>query len=209
MWLVLTALLSLPSLAADPNQPHPHQGVIPAYTGAPPKPELTAEDALALGRGEAVLKPTKEADGAGRGVAVQDIHATPEVIWSKIMSFARYPEWVENVHVCAPYHNEGDDIDVRFVIGASVISIEYFIDHDYHPEKGYLTWRLDYSRLSDLDDTVGFWIVEALPDKPGWSRVYYSVRVKMSGWIPGWVEDMLAKSGLTKATSWVKREAES
>jgi hypothetical protein len=207
MWPLLTALAMNPSNAADPNQPHAHQGVLP-YVSAPSKPELSADDLAALGRGEAVLKPLKEADGAGRGVATQDIHATPDVIWAKIMTFSKYPDWVENVHECVPYVTNGDDVRVRFVVGAALISIEYFIQHEYHPEKGYLTWRLDYSRLSDLDDTVGYWIVEALPDRPGWSRVYYSVRVKMSGWIPGWVEDMLAKSGLTKATSWVKRESE-
>ena len=92
--------------------------------------------------------------------------------------------------------------------GAPLISIEYFVDHTYHPAEGWMTWRLDYSRTSDFDDTVGFWRVAAIPEKPGWSRVYYSVQLKAAGWVPAPLEHACATIGLTKATSWVKRESE-
>ena len=39
-----------------------------------------------------------------------------------------------------------------------------------------VTWTLDYSRLSDYVDSVGYWHVAPHPDFPGtYSRVYYSV----------------------------------
>ena len=38
--------------------------------------------------------------------------------------------------------------------------------------------------------------------------MYYSVEVRLRGWVPGAVENMVAKSGLTKATAWVKAESQ-
>jgi ribosome-associated toxin RatA of RatAB toxin-antitoxin module len=194
--------------AADATQPHPHQGILPPYKGAPPTPTLTDDDLAKLAKGEAVLKPSKDNESGGHGVSVQDVHADPATIWSRITSFANYPQWVDGCYECEPYEVTADHFKVRFVIGAMMVREEYFVDHLYKPDEGYMTWTLDYSRLSDLDDTVGFWRIQALPDKPGWTRVFYSVQVKLSGWVPGWIEDMLAKSGLTKATAWVKRESE-
>lgn len=207
--LLVAAAATIPALAlgADATQPHPHQGVLPAYSGAPPIPTLSDEDLANLAAGKSVLKQTKT-DTGGRGTAVQDIAATPDQIWSKITSYANYPQWVDGVYECETYSKSGSDIYARFLIGAMGIKVEYFVHHKYHPELGYMTWTLDYSRLSDLDDSVGFWRVEPLADKPGYTRVYYSVSVKLSGWVPGFVEDMLSKSGLTKATAWVKRESE-
>lgn len=196
-----------PAFAADPAQPHTHQGVVAAYKGKPAKPALTAEDIAALGRGEAVLKQS-QGDSGGRGIAVQDIKATPEQIWSRITAYDKYPLWVENVDKCAVYQRAGDQILVEFAISAMFVGVTYYVRHTYKPAEGYMTWTLDYSRLSDLDDSVGFWVVEPVADKPGYTRVFYSVDVKLSGWVPSGLESMLAKSGLTKATAWVKRESE-
>jgi hypothetical protein len=200
--------LALAVLAADPNVPHPHQGVLPAYSGAPPVPSLTSDDLATLESGKPVLKQSKTDEGSGKGVAVQDIHASADTIWSKITSYSNYPTWVDGVYECEVYGQSTGIYDVRFVIGAMMIKEEYYVHHTYKPADGYMTWHLDYSRQSDLDDTVGFWRVMPLDDKPGWTRVYYSVQVKVGGWVPGWVEDSLSKSGLTKATEWVKRESE-
>jgi hypothetical protein len=71
-----------------------------------------------------------------------------------------------------------------------------------------MTWTLDYSRHSDFDDSVGFWRVEALADRPGWTRVTYSAEVQAAGWVPAPIEKAFATMGLKKATVWVKRESE-
>lgn len=204
----LFTLLAAPALAADATQPHPHHGVLPKFGGVPALPSLSADDLATLAKGEPVLKQAKNADGSGRGIAVQDVHAAPDRIWSRITSFAQYPKWVEGVYECGVYEKANDKIKARFVIGAMMVKEEYFIEHTFRPDQHYLSWTLDYARLSDLDDSVGYWRVEPLPEKPGYSRVYYSVQVKLSSWVPSFVEDMLSKSGLTKATAWVKRESE-
>ncbi len=199
--------LSSPALGADAQKPHLHQGILDKYTGRPTVPELSENDLEKLAAGKAVLKQER-GDSGGRGIAVQHVHASPEVIWSRILAFEHYIDWVDNVKTCEVTSRTGTDIDVHFVIGAAMFSAEYWIVHDAHPSENWMTWHLDYRKENDLDDSVGFWVVEPLADEPGWSRLYYSVDVKVGGWVPGFVENMVAKSGLTKATEWVKRESE-
>ncbi|MEQ1506737.1 MAG: SRPBCC family protein [Myxococcota bacterium] len=199
------------ALGADATEPHPHQGVLTPYVGAPPRPALSADDLATLATGKPVTKQVQTASGtdaAGRGVAVLDIHAESAVIWDRILDFPAYPRMVPNVKECDVYGSAGDTRDVHFVIGAPLVSIEYWIRHEVHVDQGYMTWRLDYTRHSDFDDTVGFWRVDPLPDRPGWSRVFYSVDLNAAGWVPPPIEHAFASIGLTKATAWVAREAE-
>jgi ribosome-associated toxin RatA of RatAB toxin-antitoxin module len=195
------------SQAADPDKPHIHQGSLPSYQGAPPTVPLTAAELATLSGGGVVKRQIKYADG-GRGVAVQDIHAPTEVVWDRILDYPAYPRMVDNVLECEVYQRSDERIKARFVIGAMLMSIEYYIDHRVNIEQGWETWTLDYSRESDLDDSVGFWRVEPVADRPGYTRVFYSVEVKPRGWIPGPIEDFITDAGLTKATAWVKRESE-
>ncbi len=204
MMLLLAALLAH-------AEPHPHRGVLPAYDGAPPAVTLSDADLAKLAEGQPVKKQLQTASGdgaAGRGIAVQDIHATPDVVWAKILAFDQYPTMVDNVKETEVYERAGDHIKVRFAIGAPMITINYRIDHVLNQDAGWMTWRLDYDHKNDFDDTVGFWRVEALADKPGYTRVTYSVDLKAAGWVPPMLEQAFSSMGLTKATAWVKREAE-
>lgn len=200
-------LLASPALAADPSKPHFHRGSVSSYGGAPPTVALTPDELARLAAGGVVKRQVQYADG-GRGVAVQDIQAPPEVVWDRILDFPGYPRMVDNVQECEVYARSGHELKARFVIGALMMSIEYFIDHEVHVDEGWLTWTLDYERESDLDDSVGFWRVEPVADRPGFTRLFYSVEVKPRGWVPGPIEDYISDAGLTKATAWVKRESE-
>ncbi|CAN0561929.1 unnamed protein product, partial [Ectocarpus sp. 12 AP-2014] len=83
--------------------------------------------------------------------------------------------------------------------------------HTYFPSKSSLTWTLDYTKKSTLDDSVGFWHVTTHPsqDKQAdWSRVYYSVQLRIPSWVPGIVIGYLNKKAIREATTWVKRESE-
>lgn len=199
--------LAQPTLAADADEPHPHQGKVKPIGIPPTQVDLTAAEVAALERGEPVHKQTR-GDGGGRGIAVLDVHAEPAVVWNVITDFAQYPRMVDNVRETSVYARAGEHIKARFVLGGAGVSIEYFVDHVFRPDAGYMTWTLDYSRKSDMDDSVGFWRVASHPTKPGWSRIFYSIEVRVGWWLPGFVEDMLAKDGLKKSTLWARREAE-
>ena len=85
---------------------------------------------------------------------------------------------------------------------------EYFIKHDFHIEDGYATWTLDYTMESDIEDSVGSWTVVPHEEKPGWSTFYYTVDMRLRGWMPGFIRDFLSTKGMKNATEWIKRESE-
>lgn len=207
MFLTLALAVSQPALAADASKPHPHQGVIAKYPQPPTPVALSAAQEATFLSGTPVYTQV-EGEQGGRGVAVFLVSAPPETVWSTIRSFSSYPAWIDGVKACEVYKQEGDHIFVRFVIGKMGMEIEYFIDHTYPQGADWGTWTLDYSRESDLDDSVGMWRVTPLPDDPGKSRVEYSVDLQVSGWVPGFVREMLVDRGIRDATSWVKTRAE-
>jgi len=170
--------------------------------------DLSSAQRAQLDRGKPVMVQTQEAGGGGRGMAIQDVAATPERVWSRITSYEDYPRWVGPVAECGNYEVAGDHIKTRFVLKGLGFRLEYFIDHVYRPDQGFMTWTLDYSRRSDLDDSVGYWFVQPHPTREGWTRLYYSVDVRMKGRIPKFVQELVTRKGLTEATAWVKRESE-
>lgn len=209
MTLLLLAAAALPSAgrAASATEPHDHQGKVQPYTVPPREIAISDEERKALAAGKPVRK-TLRGDGGGRGLAIIDVAAPPEVVWKMITDYPRYPAMVDNVVETEVYGRGDGHLLVRFVLKGAGVSIEYFVDHVYRPDAGYMTWTLDYSRKSDLDDSVGFWRVAPHPERPGYSRIYYSIELRVGWWLPGFIENMLAKDGLTKSTEWVKREAE-
>lgn len=194
------------ALAADANLPHEHQGKAAPYT-TPPAVSFTEAELTTLASGKQVLKQGQVGNG-GRGVAVMDVRASSDTVWSKILAFGSYPRWVDQVETCEVYKQDGSKVYVRFVLDVMGIGVEYFIKHTVNRSAGYVTWTLDYSRLSDLDDSVGYWRVTPLSTDPPLTRIEYSVDIRFKGWIPGFVQSMIAESGLTSATSWVKKQSE-
>lgn len=200
-WFLLSAVF-----AANPNAPHPHKGVATKFTN-PTKATLTTSEVNTLSQGKAVLKQVQEGSG-GRGIAVFDVAATPAQVWQTITSFEKYPDWIGELSKCETYKRNGDEIFVDFVISTWGVTVEYYVQHQYKPDAGYMTWTLDYSRESDLGDSTGYWLVYPSPLDPSKTRVEYSVDLRIQGWVPGFIQTMLAESGVEDATKWVKREAE-
>jgi len=205
--LSLLTVSTMVALAADPNTPHPHQGVLQPFDGKPPAVQLDEDMLAKLAKNKPVLVQSRKGDG-GRGMAIQDVRAPTSAVWAQIADFQGYVGKVDHVTVCEPYKASGTDQRVRFNLKAMGSTYEYYIQHDFRPDEGFVTWTLDYSRESDLDDSVGYWYVVQHPENAEWSRLYYSVEVKLKGWVPGFIQDIIAKKGLVQATEWVKRESE-
>jgi len=174
---------------------------------APTPTALDANDKAALERGEAVRKQIRLESG-GRGVAIMDVQAPPDKVWKVILDYSGYPSWIEGLESTSVYEQGGGHYKVQFNLSVAMMDVIYYIDHHHQPSKGYLTWHLDYSRESDIDDSTGYWLVYPTPGYEGWTRVEYTVDLRLKGWVPGIVENMLAKKGLVMATSWVKKQAE-
>ena len=206
MWFFILSLFSTPSWSADPNKPHPHQGIATQFS-EPKRSSLTPTEEGKLKAGQSVKKQVKEGNG-GRGIAIMDIQATPERVWDIITSFEKYPVWIDELSQCEVYSSSNDVVKARFMISTMMIKVEYFIHHKLYKDAGYLTWSLDYSKESDLDDSTGYWLIYPSPADSTKTRVEYSVDIRIKGWVPSFIEDMLADQGLEDATRWVKRESE-
>jgi hypothetical protein len=204
--LGLLLLGAAPSYAADPNQPHPHQGIAPRIQGTPQGATLTDADKAILQQGRPVEK-TIQYDGGGRGVAIQWVQAPVSDIWAVILSFGKYPAWVDGVKSCTLYRQGNGHYYVDFVIGKFGITKQYYIDHVLNKSQGYLSWTLDYSRLSDFDDSTGYWLVKSIQEDPPLTQVEYSVDLRLAG-VPDFLAKYLTRDALTTATSWVKKQAE-
>ena len=203
---VLAALIGL-ATAADRNSPHPHKGISERFSNPSPT-ALTADEVATLAAGKAVRRQVRTGSKV-RGIAIMDIDAPAEKIWEVIVDYNGYSNWIDNLDRTQIYGGDkASGYLVEFEVSVLGLDVIYFIDHDFYPAKGYLSWQLDYSKQSDVDDSTGYWLVYPSPSKPGASRLEYSVDLRLKGWVPGIVENMLANKGLTLATAWVKKQAE-
>jgi hypothetical protein len=193
--------------AADPSKPHEHHGKLKPYPRPPPALKLSDAEKATLDAGKPVMRQT-EGEAGGRGMAIFKVNANPDIVWATIQDFPSYPKWIDEVKKCEIYKKDGGKIDVDFVVKSFPVTIEYYIHHDYDLANRWGTWTLDYNRNSDLDDSVGFWRVNAVDGNPNQSIVEYSVDIAIKGWVPGFVRDILVDKGLKQATSWVKVQSE-
>jgi ribosome-associated toxin RatA of RatAB toxin-antitoxin module len=208
LWLGLCALAgSTPVWAADAQKPHDHQGVLKPYPRPPPAIVITPDEQAVLNSGKPVMRALG-GDGGGRGLAVFLVQAPPAVTWKVINNFAAYPSYIKEVEVCEVYRRDGENADTRFVLSAMGINVEYFINHRVNHAGKWMTWTLDYTRQSDVNDSVGFWRVNEVPGQPNQSQVEYSIDVSLKSWVPGFVRDLMVDNGVKTATTWVSQNSE-
>lgn len=193
--------------AADPAAPHPHRGALKPYPRPPPPLKLSDADRKRLDDGKAIMRMT-EGETSGRGMAVFKVNASPDITWATIRDYRSYPSWIDGVTKCDIYRQEGGRIDVAFQLKSFPVTIDYYIHHELDLAGRWGTWTLDYNRDSDLDDSVGFWRVSTVEGNPNQAIVEYSIDIKLKGWVPGFVRDLLVDKGLKQATEWVKVQSE-
>ena len=133
------------------------------------------------------------------------------MIWSVLLDFDEYPEWAEGLEVSEIYKHDGNDIYVTFHYRHWLVgSVKYHVHHNYPGSAtGWGTWTLDYRRRSDLYDTVGFWRVVPVAGDPERADVIYSTRIRLDGWLAGWMEDWFIEDTLRTVTTGLKSRAES
>jgi len=199
---------------SDPTKPHEHQGTLePFKLGAPPP--LTSSEQSQLAAGKSVQKTTELADGKGaRAVAVFDVAAPPTTVWECILDLKNYPRMVPGVAAMDLYNGPSTSGGVtttraQWTLAVLGYRLSYYLETRHNPSLNSMTFRLDYSRNSDIDDTVGYWHVAPLRRANGelHSRVTYSAALTLKGWFPKPVVDILFATTIGRATGWVAVEA--
>ena len=201
--ILLLACSRLPTVVR--SEAHPHTGVVKPFQSGDPKVKLNRGALSQLKAGKPYR--TQIQDGsAGRGLVVQDVDAPVDVVWGRILDFDRYNQMVPKTVESKTYRTENQRggkkrIWVRMKIGFPMLKLQFYVNHLYDPAKHSMTWTLDYSQKSDLDDSCGYWYVVPHPDDPARkTRVFYSVEVSMFSWVPQFVVDFMSKQALTDAS---------
>ncbi|EWM28988.1 Polyketide cyclase/dehydrase [Nannochloropsis gaditana] len=210
--LLLPLLLPTVLLGASTDKPQGHNGLVKPFKPGPPSIRLKKSEVEKLRKGEAVKQQLSSGSG-GRGLVIQDVEAPPEVVWGRIMDFPAYTRMVPRVSLCENYRVQENylqglkEIFTRMRLTVMGFNVEYFIHHKYFPKLNTVVWTLDYNRESDLDDSVGYWhvIPHPDPDREHWSRVYYSIDMRLKSWMPSFVKNVL-KNQVGRAGGTEKRE---
>jgi len=202
----LAALLV--SLAAvqcgDPSSPHVHQGSFKKYDRLKPsKVGFTVNDAMDNKlRDGPIITVEQLPDSILRTASVQNVEAPPEVVWSLLLDFETYPERAEGIKVCKVYSKKWtiggtQVVCADYTARIGTFNVRYFMEHTYEPIKNSMTWALDYSRRSDIYDSVGYWYVEPR-DGGSSSRVFYTTDALLPPWIPGAIKNAFANRAMRR-----------
>ena len=208
---ILSLLWQAPVFSEVAYPRHEHNGLLTQYIGEPPSVDLTEREQARLQNHKPVFKKVVVADSK-RAVTIFPVKASPDVIWSVIRSFENYPEWIEELKAVDVYKHTPGKYYVQFDSESLFTGKHtWFAVHDY-PEQGdernWGSWHLDYDRLSDLDDVVGFWRVETSPLDSTISYVTYSTEVKLKSNAPKFLVNLFANKGLKKTARWVSEQSE-
>uniref|UniRef100_A0A7S4JU22 Coenzyme Q-binding protein COQ10 START domain-containing protein n=1 Tax=Prymnesium polylepis TaxID=72548 RepID=A0A7S4JU22_9EUKA len=193
------------SSAGDPSRPHSHQGLLVAYnrggyTKAGILMDSSVEERLRLGP---VVTVSNLPDGVIRSTSIQDVEAPPDIVWGLLTDFNNYPNFIDGIKSCTVYKKQWNLSGAQVVcadykLRVGTFTLQYFLEHVHEPLKNSMTWTLDYSRYSDVHDSVGYW--QVLPHNGG-SRVFYATDSVLPTWIPGPIRAAFASIAMKKATA--------
>ncbi len=202
--LIMSLLVSSTLWAGDVTQAHPHRGVLRAYS-APPPLRLSADEANRVAAGEDVIRPF--GGGDARPAIVFRVKAPPERVWRVVSDFKALSRYIDEVKRVEILRRDGEHTIAKLEMGQMGISMEEFVDYRFRDAERWGTWTLDYSKRSDLDDSVGFWRVTP-GEHDGESIVEYSAEVRAMPWAPGFVQEIINDKAMRSTPGWVRRYSE-
>jgi hypothetical protein len=165
-------------------------------------PSLSRGDIQKLQAGERVEKQNRDGR-SGNGLVVVDVKASVDEIFDALASFDKYEEMIPTVRGAQIYSSTQDTTVAEFSLSRFRLKIN--VINFVYREKRVIKFSLDPSRPNlVLRQADGFWYVEKLVDRPGYSRVWLSASVIASRLIPTVIVDYAAMRALPRASSWLQ-----
>ena len=186
-------------------------GYLKPFETIPELPKLTEEEVQKVLKGEIVYwtKIYKDPNW-GEGFGVVLINAKPEQIWSVILDYPEYPNFIKQLKKVSIYRKEREDdkinIWARFEAKIFIMHINYHIKHTYFPDKSALIWEMDKSKENDFENSIGYWQIK--PYNENSSLVYYLAKVEPGRWVPGFLMKWLTKTSLIDILGSIKNKLE-
>ena len=196
--LVVLCLCFFEAGAEDATRAHAHKGIFRRLSPGSPQSAGLRMTAAARQRLLESTKPESSVmalpetptspKGTMRCSSVQLVHAPVNAIWETLTDLPRYPKFVGGISAVEPYSTRktltgGQLFCAHYTLCVGPLyKVKYFVEHRHEPLQKSMVWQLDYSRLSDVYDSVGYWHVEPLDDKR--CIVYYTQDSLLPSWIP-------------------------
>ena len=191
-------LLFLEAGAEDATRAHAHKGIFRRLNpGSPQSAGLKLNAAarkrlLESTKAESSVMALPESPSSPKGTmrcsSVQLVHAPVNAIWETLTTLTNYPKFVGGISRVEPYSKRrtltgGQLFCAHYTLCVGPLyKVKYFVEHRHEPLQNSMVWQLDYSRSSDVYDSVGYWHVEPLDAER--CIVYYTQDSLLPSWIP-------------------------
>ena len=184
--------------AEDATRAHAHKGIFRRLSPGSPQSaglrmtaaarkrllESTQPESSVMALPESPTSPK----GTMRCSSIQLVHAPVSAIWETLIDLPRYPKFVGGISAVEPYSTRktltgGQLFCAHYTLCVGPLyKVKYFVEHRHEPLQKSMVWQLDYSRSSDVYDSVGYWHVEPVDEKR--CIVYYTQDSLLPSWIP-------------------------
>jgi hypothetical protein len=168
--------------------------------------ELVQQERELLSKGDVVLREVNNGKkGAKTFEAVSLIKATVSDVYQVLVKFEDYPKFMPNVSKCEVLKRTDDTAILNYTLRLPLGKVKkYRLKMTFQNEKSRATlkWKLiewqGLKKSETIEDTTGYWLLEAYPEKAEHIIALYHVYTD-PGPIPsglGWIVDILTKNSI-------------
>ena len=129
------------------------------------------------------------------------VHGTPQTVMTVLTSFARYPEWIDDVRECTIYAQSDDECRVRIVTPLLWFTVVTHLIHRITDDT--VSWYLDPDYPTMFRVNEGRWHVRT--DEDGCCVVTHYVHIEPTLPAPANVIDIMKREASRRAVEWVPR----
>lgn len=161
-----------------------------------------------LAQGQIVFTFTDSSTQAHAGLieAAVIFDRSPEETWRLLTRVEDQYKYLKEVAISRAVGQSIPADRVFFTVKAAMVSVDYRVVYTYDQTDAYFHWTLDPGFRNDLADLRGFWRI--YPYGQGKSLARYGSNVSVKN-VPGFIEDMFKKSGVSRSLVSVKKYVDS
>jgi coenzyme Q-binding protein COQ10 len=132
------------------------------------------------------------------------VDVPPEKLFDVIVDFERYPEFLPEVKSAKIDAGQGSIKEVTYKVDIKAKVITYTLRHTAE-RPGKLSWTMVKGEMMKGND--GAWALKPGP-RPGTTEATYTIDLKLSSLVPGFIEKALAEQSLPGLLANFKARAE-
>lgn len=185
---------------------HPHQQqdnyISSSLVSSLNLPVLNKRERAALADGERVQKQDRFMN-AGMGIVVMDVQAAKEDVFETLQQFDKYVDMIPTVRSVRIYQRAESRTAAEFKLSKFCLVVN--VVHSVCADSSTIRFSLDPARPNlVLREADGFWHLQSLPERPGFTRVWFKASVVATRLLPTILVDYAASKALPRATSWMQ-----